>query len=113
MIRTSTSTILSTDEKEQKVAGDLLDDIQYNLIHLADCLREQKNEALAAISLNFLTALLSISMGKSSFIPIGNTYRLKEFHRILPSKQTLNAFLDSKSDLLASLDILSPKFTSN
>jgi hypothetical protein len=32
------------DENEQKVAGELLDDIQYNLIHLADCLREEKRK---------------------------------------------------------------------
>lgn len=103
-------------EIEQKVASDLLDDIQYNLIHFVDCLREQKNEELAGMSLNFLTALLSISMGKSIFIPIEidqkGTLSIG-FHTIFPAKQTLNKFLDSKQQLLASLDILSPNFTSN
>lgn len=113
MFRTPTSTILSTDEKEQKVAGNLLDDIQYNLIHLVDCLREQKKDALAATNLNFLTALLTISMGKSQFIPLSIQNPGWGVHESFPAQQIFNEFLDLKSDLLASLDILSPKFTPN
>ena len=45
-------------EIEQKVASDLLDDIQYNLIHFVDCLREQKNEELARIQPQFFDCLI-------------------------------------------------------
>ena len=57
-------------KKVEEVAASLLDDIQYNFIHYVDCLREQKNEGLAVDSLNLLTALLSLSMGESQFIPV-------------------------------------------
>ncbi len=104
-------------KKVEEVAGSLLDDIQYNFIHYVDCLREQKKEELAAAPLNLLTALLSLSMGESKFIPAianKNSTLLLGSHLVFSAMEFVECFLEQfLPQLLMSLDTLSSKFTLN
>lgn len=105
----------SEPQNIKEVATDVLSHIQYNFIHCADCLREVKNEKLAVNVLDFLTAITTISMGESQFIPILENSTSKRFygHGVCYAGTTVEKFLTLKQELLTSLNTLNSKFTSD